>query len=79
MGWIPQIFTHFSTYLIRKSIPNTSTQKLMAHYDTIGAAYHMTDDPRNKGKLITLQMDLATELNKRGIATDLGEAMKDHP
>ncbi|MEP0325113.1 hypothetical protein [Bauldia litoralis] len=69
MGLFSRMATKATVATVRKSLPNASPEKLVAHYNTLQEAYRSTDDVRSQGEIIALQQEILAELDRRGIAT----------
>ena len=60
------LFTMLSCSIVRRSIPNASVEKLLAHRRRLSTVYSGTSNIQNKVELLQLTQEIQEELDRRG-------------
>ena len=76
MGFIRQASTRIMVKTVRSTISVATSDKLVSHYNKCNELYRNSNDDKCQQMLAMLQIDLSHELARRGIITDMMEALR---
>jgi len=75
LGWVLRTMTKLSAATVLKSLPSASTDRLVSHYNRYTELYRLAYDDIDLQAILALaQIQVARELQKRGIETPMSNA-----
>ena len=75
MGWLALMATKAAHRSVTATLEVASTEKLVAHYNSCQSAYRDPDDDKIRFLFSDMQMQISSELEKRGVVTPMARAM----
>jgi hypothetical protein len=67
MGFMARMATKAMVKTVRTSLPGASDEKLKKHHQSVSEALHMNEDEDCNLMLIELRIDIANEMERRGL------------